>query len=294
MCGRELGSGPVSGTTPPKSTRFRASRLVFTLVAAFGLTLSGALSSGDALAWEPDPSDADAVPDPTTAGASTLGGEAGQAPPDVPANASATPAVKYASLGQAACEAELKRRKIPYVRVDSARGVVAPVRLRGPLSGVTYHSQVPERSRATSPYEIFDCRLVLALDDFSKVLSKLDVVEVVHYSAYRPPPTRGWAPGRIGSRHGGALALDAGKFVKKDGTVLDVEKHFHGRIGAKTCGPGTGPNPTSPESLALRQVACDSASNRLFNVILTPNYNWPHRNHFHLEVTSGVKWFIVH
>ncbi|MFO0006556.1 MAG: hypothetical protein ACK559_36105 [bacterium] len=28
--------------------------------------------------------------------------------------------------------------------------------------------------------------------------------------------------------------------------------------------------------------------------MLTPNYNWPHRNHFHLEVTSGVKWYIVH
>jgi len=218
---------------------------------------------------------------------------AAQALPDVPTNAAATPAVKYASLGQGTCEAELRRRKIPFVRAE-ARGVLAPVRLRGPVSGVTFRSQVPERARATSPYEIFDCRLVLALDDFAKLLTKLDIVEVIHYSAYRPPSARGWVPGRVGSRHGGALALDAGKFVKKDGTVLDVEKEFHGRIGAKTCGPGTGPSPSTPEALALRTLACDSAAGHLFNVVLTPNYNWPHRNHFHLEVTSGVKWFIVH
>lgn len=216
-----------------------------------------------------------------------------QDPPDVPANAAATPAVRYASLGQGQCEAELRRRKVPFVRVE-ARGVLAPVRLRGPVSGVTFRSQVAARARATSPYEIFDCRLVLALDDFAKLLAKQDIVEVVHYSAYRPPPARGWVPGKVGSRHGGALALDAGKFIKKDGTVLDVEKEFHGRIGARTCGPGTGPQPSTPEALALRGLACDSAQGRLFNVILTPNYNYPHRNHFHLEVTRGVKWFIVH
>jgi hypothetical protein len=28
-------------------------------------------------------------------------------------------------------------------------------------------------------------------------------------------------------------------------------------------------------------------------VILTPNHNRPHRNHFHLDVTPGAKWFIV-
>lgn len=122
---------------------------------------------------------------------------------------------------------------IPFSRVDSARGVLAPVRLRGPVGGVVYRSQVAERNRATSPYEIFDCRLVLALDDLSKLLQKMDVSEVIHYSAYRPPPRRGWVPGRVGSRHSsGVLALDIGRLVKRDGTSLDVEKHFHGRIGA--------------------------------------------------------------
>ena len=36
------------------------------------------------------------------------------------------------------------------------------------------------------------------------------------------------------------------------------------------------------------------ADAHIFNVELTPDYNWPHRNHFHLEVTPKVKWFLVH
>lgn len=207
-------------------------------------------------------------------------------------DAAKTPAVRYAALSQGTCEAELRRRRVPFTRVE-ARGVLAPVRLRGPVSGVVYRSQVPERSRTTSPYEIFDCRLVLALDDFSKLLQKLDVIEVIHYSAYRPPARRGWVPGRIGSRHGGALALDIGRLVRRDGTALDVEKDFHGRIGARTCG-GAGPIPATPEALLLRTLVCDAAAAHFFNLILTPNYNWAHRNHFHVEVTSRVRWFIVH
>ena len=30
------------------------------------------------------------------------------------------------------------------------------------------------------------------------------------------------------------------------------------------------------------------------SVELTPDYNWQHRNHFHLEVTANVRWFLVH
>ena len=75
--------------------------------------------------------------------------------------------------------------------------------------------------------------------------------------------------------------------MKRDGTTLVVERDFHGRIGAPTCGPGAGPHPATPEALELRQIVCDAADARLFNVALTPDFNWPHRNHFHLEVTAG-------
>jgi hypothetical protein len=167
------------------------------------------------------------------------------------------------------------------------------VRLSGPLHGVAYHSTLPVRQRASSPYEILDCRLVLALDDFSAILAKHDVVEVVHYSVYRPPSTS-FPAAQIGRQHDGALAIDAGWFKRKDGSVLQVERDFHGRIGAGTCGPGTGPLPVTAEASALRSIVCEAADAHLFNVELTPDYNWQHRNHFHLEVTPAVRWFLVH
>ena len=206
---------------------------------------------------------------------------------------SGAPALRYARLDRVSCEAELTQRHVPWTPVDSARGVLAPGRLTGPLHGVVIHSALPERQRAEAPIEILDCRLALALDDFTALLARHGVTEIVHMSMYRPPP-RSWPSGRIARRHPGGLALDAGRFVRKDGSVLDVEKDFHGRIGAPTCGPNTGPQPATPEAVELRTIVCETAQERLFNVELTPDFNWKHRNHFHLEVTANVGWFIVH
>jgi len=209
-----------------------------------------------------------------------------------PADATTAPAYRYAALSQVDCEAELKKRGIGFQR-ETARGVLAPVRLTGPIQGVLFRTDLGDQARATSPWEIADCRLVLSLDDLASILKAHDIVEVRHFSMYRPPP-KSWPEDKLGSRHSGALALDAGRFVGKDGRVLDVDKHFHGAIGAKTCGPGAAPRPQTAEATELRAILCEAADRRLFNVVLTPNYNRPHKNHFHLEVTEGVKWFLVH
>jgi hypothetical protein len=197
-----------------------------------------------------------------------------------PRDADSTPAVRYGGMSQGDCEAELATRHIAFVR-ETARGVRAPVRLLGPLHGVAYRTDLPEKQRETTPWEIGDCRLILAL------------VEVRHYSMYRPPP-KSWPDDKEGSRHDGALALDAAKFIKKDGTKLSVLDDFHGHIGGATCGESAKPDKITPASTELRAILCEAVDRRLFNVVLTPNYNKPHRNHFHLEVTAGVKWFLVH
>lgn len=203
-----------------------------------------------------------------------------------------TPAGRYGRLDRGTCEAELQRRHVPFVAVGTARGVLAPIRLTGAMHGVSYHTWLPASQRATSPWEIMDCRLALALDDFSAILEKHDVVEVIHFSAYRPPGAHFNHP--EGRQHDGALAIDAGVFKRKDGSMLNVERDFHGHIGAPTCGPGASPNPVTAEAIALRNIACEAAQAHLFNVELTPDYNWPHRNHFHLEVTPSARYFLVH
>lgn len=203
------------------------------------------------------------------------------------------PALQYAGMARSGCEAELTRRGIAFRRVDEARGVLEPVRLDGALHGVTYHTALTASQRVTSPWEIVDCRLVLALDDFSAQLAAHGIVDVLHFSMYRPP-SRQWPAERTASRHPGGLAIDVASFLKSDGTNLVVERDFHGRIGSTTCGAGTGPHPSSLEALELRRIVCDAADAKLFNVELTPDFNWAHRNHLHLEVTVGSQWFYVH
>lgn len=211
---------------------------------------------------------------------------------DTSGDITSTAAYRYGQLSRTECEAELKKRHLPFRR-DSARGVLAPVRLSGPLHGVLFQGEGTDKTRAQSPHEIVDCRLVLALADSVETLRKHDIVEVRHYSMYRLPEPS-WPRGQQATRHLGAMAIDAGFFIKKNGSILDVDRHFHGAIGAKTCGPGAAPRPATREALELRALLCELVSRRLFNVVLTPNYNAPHKNHFHLEVSAGKKWFLVH
>ena len=189
------------------------------------------------------------------------------------------------------CQAELVTRAIPFT-AEPSRGVLAGVRLTGPLHGVTFRTRQSDERRATSRWEIADCRLVLALDDMAEVLEAHGIVEVVHYSMYRPP-SKSWPEDKLATRHAGALALDAGQFVDRDGVVYDVDDDFSGRIGARTCGPKAKPRKPTKKALTLRALLCETVAKRLFNVVLTPNHNRPHKNHFHLEVTAGVSWFIV-
>ncbi len=204
-----------------------------------------------------------------------------------------TPAWRYGQLTQDECEDELTTRSIPFTREPASRGVRAPVRLTGKLHGVEFRTDEPDERRTTSPYEVADCRLILAMDDFAKILEAHDVVQIRHYSMWRPP-AKDWPSDRDGTRHAGALALDVGRLTLADGKVLDVDRDFHGRIGDKTCGEDARPRNPTPDAVELRAILCETAAQHMFNVVLTPNFNRPHKNHFHLEVTSGVKWFLLH
>ena len=132
---------------------------------------------------------------------------------------------------------------------------------------------------------------MLALDDFAAILEKHEVAEVVHLSAYRPPP-KNWPAAKMGARHGGALALDAAIFLRKDGTKLDVSKIFTAQSARRPAvrRAGRGRRPNKPKHCARSHEAADA---HLFNVELTPDFNKKHKNDFHLEVTPGVKWFMV-
>lgn len=183
------------------------------------------------------------------------------------------------------------------MRAAPSAGVLVPVRLTGPVAGVIYRTDFPDAQRGKVPYEVFDCRLVLALFDFASILRDHDIVEVRIYSAWRPPP-RSWPAGKIGDRHPGGLAADLRLFKKSSGDELSVEASFRGEIGAAPCGsheatPATPAQASDPKEGELRDILCRAAAAQIFHVLLSPNFDRAHRNHFHVEVRPKVRWFIV-
>ena len=202
-------------------------------------------------------------------------------------------AAAYGQLSPSACLALLDERHIPYEREEPKRGVKIPVRLTGRVGGVLYRTDFPDGERARVPWEIFDCRLVLSLDDWSEVLRAHSIAEVRMFSAWRPP-AKSWPMTELGRRHQGALAIDVRELRKDDGAVLNVLEHFHGQLGGTQCvAAAPAPSPDCPEARELHDLVCSAAAAHVFNSILTPNYNPAHKNHFHLELTPDVEWFML-
>lgn len=208
------------------------------------------------------------------------------------------PSARYAALSKSACTRELGARKIAFTSVEKAPSVLAPVRLGGSVGGVLFRTAAPASERATSPSEVYDCRLVLALHDWSKVLVAHGIDEVRVSSAWRPP-SRSWPAGKLALRHPGALAVDVKSFGKKlaaGETVkrwLSVESDFHGRIGAAPCGARARGEKVGAATRELRAIVCEAADLRLFTSILTPDYDRAHHDHLHVEVRPKAQWFLL-
>jgi hypothetical protein len=207
--------------------------------------------------------------------------------------ADTSPASRYARLGREEALAELRRRGIAFEEVEDAPGVMAPIRLEGPLHGVEIHSSLPREQRKTTPFEILDARLALALDDFAAVLGNHDVVELIHFTMYRPNDDVHEGTPDVRPRHPGGMAIDVGGLRKRNGARLTVVAHWPPGIGQKTCGPTARKLPAR-RGRELESIICEARDLRLFHAILTPHYNRAHHDHLHLEIKADTAWFLVH
>ena len=205
-------------------------------------------------------------------------------------------AYHYANLSNEEAFQLLRERGIPWEPAHPPlRGVRAPIRLTGNLHGVWIHSALPPEKRADSMFEILDARLALALNDFCGILAVHDIVEVVHFTMYRPPTDTDTAGDGNGYRfrHPGGLAFDFGAAKKSDGEWLAVGPHWAGFIGAKTCGTNAR-RLENRKGRELRSIMCEAYDQRIFTYMLSPHYDIPHDDHLHLEIKPGMKWFIAH
>jgi hypothetical protein len=215
----------------------------------------------------------------------------------------AVPAARYGALDGGACARQLAERGIASATA-TAVGVDRPLRIAGALHGIVFHGAGVASGSKRSIFEVADCRLVLALDDFAAQLARRGIVAVDHFSMYRPLPTpsarrnpkgvaRHQPKRRTGkpSQHALGLAIDIGAFVKADGSRLVIKTDWHGAIGDAPC--AAPPREPTPEALELRSIVCEARRAGLFNVILTPDANVEHADHVHLDITRDARWFIL-
>ncbi len=210
-----------------------------------------------------------------------------------PPNVEQKRAFKYASLTGEECLRELDKRKFPYKLEPPTKQVDTPLRFTGPVRGVDYKltKRAEENPDKTSPAAVADCRLALAIDDMSAVLRRRGVEKVEYLSMYR---RRGVGFIRPGKRHPAGLAIDVATVSTREDKTYSVYADWHGRVGSKTCGEGAAkPTKDTPGSRLLRGVVCDLADAGTFNLLLTPHYDWGHRDHFHMEVRTGIRWFLI-
>ncbi len=202
------------------------------------------------------------------------------------------PAFLAANASNDQVRAWIEDRAIPFCESEQpVPGIRLPGRLTGPLHGVHIHGTQSKKDTATTPYEILDGRLALVLDEFAQLLARHGIVEVVHYTMFRPSPTA--VAGEGLTRHAGGLAIDVGLLRRADGSWLSVEKDFSPRLGAKTCGPNAR-RLQNPRGQELLDLVCEARDARLFHYALTPHFDRPHATHIHLEIKPGVKWLLYH
>ena len=177
----------------------------------------------------------------------------------------------------ASCHALLDRIGIRYTIPAPLMGVVDPVRVSFPINGVNF--RYASYTAAVNPITM-DCRLAVAIYHLTRELrTRWDVTDLVHLGVYNYRPIAGTM---TLSQHSYATALDISNLRTSNGTTHSVLSDFVAN-GRPTCPPRA----SNARDLLLKQVACWMNESRVFHIVLTPNYNADHRDHFHVDLTAG-------
>ncbi|MFO0552113.1 MAG: extensin family protein [Polyangiaceae bacterium] len=186
-----------------------------------------------------------------------------------------SPAFRYASMTSEACAKAVAKRDLPAARAkNAAPGIGRAMRITGPMNGVRL--AVP-----TQKFGMLDCRLVLALDDLTKLLAARGVVAVEVDNFYRVNAKI--AGRKKKSQHAFGLAADITSFELASGERLTT-KDWGAVIGEVPCGPDAVMAAPTAASIEVRNLVCEVARSGIFNTLLSPSFNADHQSHFHFDL----------
>ncbi len=199
--------------------------------------------------------------------------------------AEATVDVEVIDPSPASCQGWLDLYELAYTAGPTNPGVTDPVTLTTPINGMVHRYTSNTTPRATF---YMDCTLARSLAKAAAILRAHDVVEVADIGVYNyrciggegTPPN---CPQGI-SQHAYAKAIDLAAFKTSDGTVYTVNTDWIiDPDSEETCAAPT----IAGKDAFLHDVICELKAADVWNIVLTPNYNAAHRDHFHVDLTTG-------
>ncbi|HUU01428.1 MAG TPA: extensin family protein [Myxococcota bacterium] len=140
-----------------------------------------------------------------------------------------------------------------------------PVLLSSPIHGVDFR----HKGQRYADHLLVACRMALAVEKMSVLLTRLEVVEVEHNGTF---VCRGVAGTHHLSGHGRGLAIDITGFERAQTAPVNV------------AGDWNGPEPNKKKF--LRKLLGRLQDSHIFDVILAPDNSPSHQDHIHLEVND--------
>lgn len=147
-----------------------------------------------------------------------------------------------------------------------------PVWVDGTMAGVNYRyaSETGEVKRIFAA-----CELALAMHDTATLVAAEGVTDIIHLGVYNCRVISGTS---TLSEHAYASAIDISGFRRDDGTVWTVFDDWEDGVA----------EPITDAGDWLLWFANELYVEWIFNIILTPEYNAAHDDHFHCDMTPGA------
>lgn len=180
------------------------------------------------------------------------------------------------------CHGILDALGIEWAAASATRGIADPVRVQPIINGVRFRYFANSEPTAM----LMDCELGPRLHALADLLAAYGIDEVIHMGIYNYRYIGGGDPDSgtcTPSQHAQARAIDLHAF----GLATSDETYSTETDWVITSGEGCPFESSSEKDRVLKEIACAMWSERLFNIVLTPNYNSAHRNHFHVDLTEG-------
>jgi hypothetical protein len=166
------------------------------------------------------------------------------------------------------CYDELDARHITYKKTKKP-GIKKPVEITSSLGGIEVSGAEPL---------VIDCSLAVSLDEAGHYMKALGMTNAHFASAYSRRNVRGT---NHPSKHSYGLAIDVSSFTGPDLGTVRVDKDYEQGLGDAVDCVG---QPLTQGGAILKVLQCQLVRSGLFHLVLSPDYDDAHHDHFHLEV----------